>query len=216
VALRLAGDYHGIKAQELLDQSPVLTAQWVTVRSLGHLGPEHRVVLGERVVALHMELGVAVSRCAVEEDGFLERRDKRVPDPAEHRVVGPDREVVLATLGEPPRVVQQVALRIVRVNAERACDGGVHSPAARFHVFDRDERQGIRMVAVLVDEPDRMKDLHRVVGIQAGEDLRDHAQVAVDELAEAAGVVDRRPSRAPADEQLEVGDTERVLHVDGE
>ena len=42
------------------------------------------------------------------------------------------------------------------------------------------------------------------------------AEVAVDELAQAAVVVDRARARAAADEQLEARDAERVLHVDGD
>src|SRR5215207_5188042 len=61
-----------------------------------------------------------------------------------------------------------------------------------------------------------MKHLHRVVGVQAGEDLRDRAEVAVHELAQAAVVVDRAGPRAPGTEELEVRDAERVLDVDGE
>ena len=70
------------------------------------------------------------------------------------------------------------------------------------------------MVAVLVDQPDRVEDLHGVVGVEAREDLRDRAEVAVDELAQAAVVVDGARARAPGDEQLEVRHAERVLHVD--
>ena len=42
------------------------------------------------------------------------------------------------------------------------------------------------------------------------------AEVAVDELAEPPVVVDRARSRPAADEELEAGDAERVLDVDGE
>ena len=69
---------------------------------------------------------------------------------------------------------------------------------------------------MLVDEPDRVEDLHRVVRVEAREDLGDRAEVAVDELAQPAVVVDRAVARAPGDEQLEVGDAEGVLDVHGE
>src|SRR2546423_6526129 len=71
------------------------------------------------------------------------------------------------------------------------------------------------MAAVVVDEPDRVEHLHRMVGVEAREDLRDRAEVAVDELAQTTVVVDRARARAPGHEELEVRDAERVLDVDG-
>ena len=72
------------------------------------------------------------------------------------------------------------------------------------------------MVPAGVDEPDRVEDLLDAVRIEAGDDLRDRTEVAVDELAEPPVVVDRARSRPAADEELEAGDAERVLNVDGE
>src|SRR5262245_27854984 len=70
------------------------------------------------------------------------------------------------------------------------------------------------MVPVHVDEPDRMEDLHRAMRVQAGHDLGDHTEVAVDELAEPPVVSDGARARASRDEQLEAWDAERVLDVD--
>ena len=72
------------------------------------------------------------------------------------------------------------------------------------------------MIAVLVDQPDRVEDLHRMMGVEARQDLRDRAEVAVDESAQTTVVVDRSRARASGDEELEVRDAERVLDVDGE
>jgi hypothetical protein len=72
------------------------------------------------------------------------------------------------------------------------------------------------VVAVLVDQPDGVEHLGRVVGVEAGEDLRDRAEVPVQELAEAAGVVDRARARPSGDEELEIRDAERVLDIDQE
>jgi hypothetical protein len=47
------------------------------------------------------------------------------------------------------------------------------------------------VLTLLVDQPDRVEDLHRVVRVEAGQDLRDRAEVAVEELAQAPVVVDR-------------------------
>ena len=59
-----------------------------------------------------------------------------------------------------------------------------------------------------------MEDLQRLVRVERREDLRDRAEVAVDELAEAARVVERSGAGAAGDEELEAGRAERVLDVD--
>ena len=70
------------------------------------------------------------------------------------------------------------------------------------------------MAPVLVDEPEGVEDLHRLVGVERRHDLGDRVEVPVEELAEAAVVVDGPRPGAPGDEELEARDTERVLHVD--
>jgi hypothetical protein len=55
-----------------------------------------------------------------------------------------------------------------------------------------------------------------MVGVEAWKDLRDCAEVAVDELAQTTVVVDCARARSPGDEELEVRDAERVLDIDGE
>ena len=59
-----------------------------------------------------------------------------------------------------------------------------------------------------------MEDLQRLVRVERRHDLGQRAEVAVDELAEAARVVERARARAARDEELEAGRAERVLHVD--
>src|SRR5215212_1092328 len=216
VALRLPGHDHDIECEQLFDELDVLPPEAIAVRSLGHLGAEHRIVLGKGVVPFDLELGLAVAGDAVKEDGFLDRRDEGVPDATEHGVIGPDSQVVLAALGQAARVVSEVALGVIDVDLEGLGDCGVHSPAASLDVISRDERIGRRVLAVLVDEPDRVEDLHRMVGVEARKDLRDCAEVAVDELAQTTVVVDCARARSPGDEELEVRDAERVLDVDGE
>ena len=173
-------------------------------------------MLGQRVLALDLEGRLRVAGDAVEEERLLDRRDERVADPAEQRVVRPDRELVLPALGQRARVVRELPLRVVAIESEARAHGRVDAPAARLDVLRRDERVRLRMVPVGVDEPDRVEDLHRPVRIEAGDDLRDRAEVAVDELAEPPVVVDRARSRPAADEELEARDAERVLDVDGE
>jgi hypothetical protein len=71
------------------------------------------------------------------------------------------------------------------------------------------------MVALVVHQPDRVEDLHGVMGVEARDDLRERAEVAVDELAQPAAVVHGARARPPGDEELEAGDAEGVLDVDG-
>jgi hypothetical protein len=72
------------------------------------------------------------------------------------------------------------------------------------------------MTPLLVDEEGAVEDLKRLMRVKRRHDLRQRAQVAVDELAEPARVVERGRSRPAGDEQLEAGRAERVLDVDGD
>ena len=168
VALRLAGDDHRVELEQPLDQRDVPLRQHLAVRPLGHLRAEHRVVLGERMLALHLEVGLAVAGDPVEEERLLDRGDESVADSAEQRVVRPDRQVVLPALGEPARVVRELARRVLRVDAEALGGGRVEAPAAGLDVFRRDERVRVGVIALLVDEPDGVEDLHRPVRVEAG------------------------------------------------
>jgi hypothetical protein len=132
---------------------------------------------------LTWELGPAVPGDGVEEDRLLDGRRERVADPAEHGVVRPHGEGVLPAFREPARVVGEMALGVVGVDPERRGGRRVHPPAAAVDVLGGDERVGRGVVAVLVDQPDRVEHLHRVVGVEARDDLRDRPEVAVDELA---------------------------------
>ena len=59
-----------------------------------------------------------------------------------------------------------------------------------------------------------MEDLERLVRVERRHDLGQRAEVAVDELAEPARVVERAGAGAAGDEELEAGRAERVLNVD--
>jgi hypothetical protein len=112
--------------------------------------------------------------------------------------------------------VDQVTVRVVGVEPRASRDRRVDLPVPGRHVVRGDERVGLRVVPLLVDEPERVEDLHRLMGIERRHDLGDRVEVPVDELAETAVVVDRACAGAALDEQLEGGDAERVLDVDGD
>ena len=93
--------------------------------------------------------------------------------------------------------------------------GGVviDPPSSRRHVLGSDERVRARVAAVDVDEVRGVEDLERLMRVERGDDLRDRAQVPVEERAQAPAVVERARSRAAGDEELEAGRAERVLRV---
>ena len=213
MALGLTGDDDGVVAPQAIDVFGILGGDVAALRIGGHLRSEHRVVLRERVTPLDAEVGLAETGDSVEEHGLLDCRHQRVTDAAEHRVVGPHGEVVLAGCGERARVVQQVTLPVVGVEPETASDLGIEVPATLLHVLDRDQGEGIGMPALVVDEPDGMEDLHRLMRVHGRQDASDVSEIAVDELRDAPIVVDRAGARAPCDVELELGKTERVLHV---
>lgn len=110
-----------------------------------------------------------------------------------------------------------MTLRVGGVKPERVGDGRIDSEAEALNVLGGDERvRRIRMVAVPIDEPDRVEHLHRLVRVEARQHLRDRPQVPIDELVQPAIVVDRAAARPPGNEQLEVRNAERVLDVDRE
>ena len=72
------------------------------------------------------------------------------------------------------------------------------------------------MAPFVVDEPDGVEDLHRLVRVERRDDLRDCVQVSVEEFAQPPVVVDRARAGASSHEQLEAGDAEGVLDVHGD
>ena len=216
MALRLTGDHDRVVAEQALDQRLVAAPERLPLEVVLDLGPEHRVVLGERVVALRLEVERRRAGDRVEEERLLDRRHERVTEPPEHRVVRPDRELVLTAVRERSRVVAQVLFRVGRVEPEPLRGGRVDAPTPGFDVLGAHDGERLRMAPRLVDEEDAVEDLERLVRVQRRDDLRQRAQVAVDELAEPARVVERGRSRPAGDEQLEAGRAERVLDVDGD
>ena len=214
VALGLAGDHDRVVLEQPLDQRLVAPAERLALEIVLDLGAEHRVVLGQGVVALRLEVERRVAHDRVEEERLLERGDERVADPAQHRVEGPDRQVVLAALLERPRVVAKVLLGVVGIEPETGRGERVDPPAPRLDVLSGHERERLRVPSLAVDQQRAVEDLERLVRVERGHDLRERAEVAVDELADAARVVERPGPRAPGDEELEARRAERVLHVD--
>ena len=217
MALGLPGDDQRVERQQLVHQPVVLPVNGPSVRAVQHLGPQHRIILGERVAALDLEARLAVARQVVEEKRLLDRRDQAMADAAENRVVGPDHQQVLARLVQPAAVVQQVPLQGVDVAARHAVgDRRIYLPDTVFNILHRYRRHRLRMLAVRVHQENRVEYLHDGMGVEGGMDLGNRRQVAVDEGAQAGVVLDGAASRTTADEQLEIRQAEGVLHVDGQ
>jgi hypothetical protein len=135
----------------------------------------------------------------VEEDRLLDRRNERVADAAQHRVVRPDGKPVAPARLQCPDVLEQ-----------RVLLGGVGgTPDAVHHVLHGHDRVRWRVATVRVDQPRGVEHLLRVMGVQRRDDLRDRGEVPVDEFAQPPVVVGR--SRH---EQLEARRAEGVLAVD--
>jgi hypothetical protein len=214
VALGLPGEDDRVVPEQPLDQRVVPRGDRLAVRPVRDLRPQHGVVLCERVRALDLEVRLATARDRVEEHGFLDGRDESVPDPAEHRVVGPDREVVLPAALERAGVVQEVPLPVLGVHGDALEGGRVHAPASALDVVGGNERVRGWVSTLVVDEVPGVEDLHRLVRVHRRDDARDRIEVLIDELAQAPVVVERARAAAPRDEELELGQTEGVLDVD--
>ena len=197
----------------MLDERGVALTERLPVRPALDFGPERRVVLRERARALHLEPCLAVAGRGVEEERLLDLAHERVPDAAEKRVEGPDRERVLPSAGERLDVRAQVLRRRLLVEAERRSCVRAYAPAPARHVLERHERVRVGMAAVCVDEERCVEDLERLVGVERHDGLRDDTEVAVEEGAEALRVVHGARTRSSGDEELEPRRAERVLHV---
>ena len=216
VALGLPGDDDGIEPEQGLVQRLVFSGDLLPVGSDGDLGAEHRIVLGQRVVSLDMEIGLAVAGDTVEIDGLLDGRDQRVADAAQHRVIGPDGEVVLAGSLQPARVIEQVPLTVLEIDAQTTRHLGVELPAALLDVLYANQRERFGVPAIVIDEIDGVEDLHCLVRIQCRDHPGDPVQVAIQEGAQAAAVIDRTGTGASAYIELEIRYTEGVLGIDDE
>ena len=154
-------------------------------------------------------------RQVVEEQRLFHGGHQAVADAAENRVVGPDHQHVLARVSQLAAVVHQVPLKGVDVAAGYAVGHRrVYLPDALVNVLQRHGCHRLRVLAIRVDQKDRVENLHGRVRVERRVNLGDRCQVTVDEGAQPAVVLNRAASRTAADEQLEIRQAEGVLHVD--
>jgi len=98
VAFGLSSDDDGVELQELLDKLDVFLGNRLSVRALEHLWAEHSIMLGKGVVSFDLKTRLAMPRYAVEEDGFLNGRDKGMANASQHDVIRPDSQIVFTAL----------------------------------------------------------------------------------------------------------------------
>ena len=72
------------------------------------------------------------------------------------------------------------------------------------------------MLPLIVHQVNRMKDLHRLMRVQCGNDLRDNVEIPVNEFAESSAVVHCSTSGPSPDKKLEAWNTKGVLHINHE
>ena len=128
VTLRLAGDEHGVVGEQPLDQPAVPASQRVAEMVLEHLRTECRIVLGEGVSALDLELGRVAASDSVEEDRLLDRAHERMPDSADESMKRPDGQLVLPPGGECTDVRAQMFLHVPGVEPQRLGHNGIDTP----------------------------------------------------------------------------------------
>ena len=90
-----------------------------------------------------------------------------------HTLAPPGLRSITGTLSQPSRVEGEVALGVITVKANGIGDGRIDPEAATLDIFGRDKGVGPGMVSILVYEPDGVKDLHGVVGVQTRHHLGD-------------------------------------------
>jgi hypothetical protein len=114
------------------------------------------------VVTLDLELGRDLPGDPVEEDGFVDRRDERMADAPQHRVVRPHRQLVAASRLERGRTRA----------ASPALAGSTVRHTPRFDVLRGDDGTAPGGGRSRHDQPRGMEDLHRPVRVERRDDLR--------------------------------------------
>ena len=98
VAGGLAGDDHGVGGEQRLEERGVPLRERLPVVARQHLGPQHRVVLGQRVAALDLHPRLRAAREGVEHARLVHDAGERVTVAAEQAVRRPQVELVLPGL----------------------------------------------------------------------------------------------------------------------
>lgn len=181
-----------------------------------HFLHEHRVVLGERIPTLDAVGHLALPNTGVEEDGLLDHGDEGVADSTEHRVEGPDHQLILPLLVQALVVVAEPLIEPRIADPQAWAHFWIDRPAPSRHIIHRHHRIGIRRFPGLIHDEGTVEDLHGRVGIHGHEDSRDVRHVAIDELRKPYRVLDRSSARSSADIQFTAGHAKRDLLVNAE
>ena len=189
MAFGLPGHDDGIELRQFANELFVFAHQRPAAIILHHLRPQHRIVFGERVIAFDLNVRLALARDGMEEHRLFHGRHQRMTDAAQHGMIRPDGQLVLAALLQLADVMQNIAVRFVFAHAQARRQRRIEAPPAAFDVFHRDQRVWLRMPAVFIDKKDRMENLHGLVCVHSGADFRDGCQIAIHKLTQAAIVI---------------------------
>jgi hypothetical protein len=213
----LAHDDDGLGGEERLEELRVALRERGTVEPREDLGAEDRVVFGERVATLDLDVRLRRAQERVEQACLVDDTGERVPVGAEQAVWRPQVELVLARALELLRVVEDLLAqpRVVAA-AQPLRDRGVRADLAGRDLIGGDHAvRGERGVG-LVEPEAREEDLIREVRVHRRRDVGEDGRVAIDEFGDAARVIDRALAAAARDVERALGEAEVFLHVDQE
>src|SRR5262249_49655923 len=108
MARGLAGDHDGVRGEQGLHEAGVALREGRAVEARQDLGPEYRVVLGERVTALDLDARLRGARERMKQPGLMHDTGERVAVRAEQAVRWPQVQLVLAGALELSGVVQDL------------------------------------------------------------------------------------------------------------
>ena len=137
-----------------------------------------------------------------------------MPDPSEHRVIGPDGQLVFAPGCQFLYVVQSVFLKLIVVAVRNiAAYRGIHPPNPFFHVRDGYDRQRSRTVTSFVNPEYGMEDLSSHVRVHGRVNFGYEAEICVDEFAQPDIVLHCADSRSAGYKEFESRYAEGILAV---
>ena len=135
----------------------------------------------------------------------------RMTNPAEHGMVGPDHQFILATLGQLAGVMHEMSLKSHHLMADAGRHRRVDFPPAALDVPQRNAGESRRMLTAVVNEEEAVENLHGTVRVHAGDDLGNAAEIAIDKLTQPDVIVHGRSPRPAGDEEFKARQRARML-----
>ena len=212
----LADEDDGVARQQLVEEVGALLGQVpLAVPARQDFRVEHRIVLGQRVVALDLDAVFGRARVGVEQPRLVHHAGQHVAGAAQQAMLGPDVELVLAGTLELGAVVLALLEKPVVVGQAQAVDQvGMRPPGARLHVVERDGRVWLGRPVVAVEPERGEEDLQWIMRVHGRRDRGNAPEVAVDQPGHAVVVVERAAATASTDVEAALRKAEVALLVD--